>query len=238
MKQVQLPLGVSFNAYATFDNFLPGCNRLALEAVQNSLDAARPASVPAEFGFVYLWGRANTGKSHLLQAACQQVSAREAPAAFVPLEQVCNESPRLLDGFGSLDLVCLDNLERISGDPDWERALFNLFNQLRDNNRCLLISAGCNINELGLQLPDLLSRMHWGLNFRLQSLSDQQKKEALALRCACRGIELPTETISYLLNHSFRDLGSLSSAVDRLVDAAIEQRRQLTIPFAKQVLKL
>ncbi len=233
MKQVQLPLGVSFNGYATFANFLPGDNRLALEAVRNGL--AVPA---AEFRCFYLWGHANTGKSHLLQAACQHLSEQESPAAFIPLEQVRRESPQLLDGLGSLELVCLDNLEQVSGDPDWERAVFNLFNQLRENNRCLLVSARRNLGELGLRLPDLVSRMQWGVNFRLGALSDQQKKQALTLRCASRGIELPAETVSYLLNHSSRDLGSLSSTVDQLVDAAIEQRRQLTIPFAKQVLNL
>jgi len=139
---------------------------------------------------------------------------------------------------GDLDLVCIDNVQKGIANPLWEMALFSLFNQLKENKKNLLISANRNIKELGIALPDLFSRLQSGLNFKLESLSDQDKKEALILRCACRGIELPLETVSFLLSHSFRDLHNLSAAVDQMVDAAIESHRLLTVPFAKTVLKL
>ena len=47
----------------------------------------------------------------------------------------------MLEGLEAFSLVCLDDLEVLAGKQDWELAIFNLYNQLREagakTDRCL-----------------------------------------------------------------------------------------------------
>ena len=61
----QLALGLTLQPAFSFDSFIPGPNGEALDAVRR---LAAGAGEP----YLYLWGPAGVGKSHLLQAAAQQ----------------------------------------------------------------------------------------------------------------------------------------------------------------------
>ena len=63
MAAQQLTLSVALRDDATFDNFYAGTNTTVLQCLQ---DFAGLQSEP----FVYLWGPAASGRSHLLQACC------------------------------------------------------------------------------------------------------------------------------------------------------------------------
>lgn len=62
----QLPLEISPRPEPRFDNFVPGANREAIEAVR-----ALAAGTLAEC-IVYLWGEPGSGRSHLLRAAAHE----------------------------------------------------------------------------------------------------------------------------------------------------------------------
>ena len=97
------------------------------------------------------------------------------------------------------------------------------------------MSANHNIVECGFQLPDLLSRLQWGLSLRLSLLSDEEKAEALMLRCQIRGIDINMDVISWLIKQVTRDMGSLYHFMDQSIEQAIKQRRRMTIPFIKSL---
>ena len=46
-----------------------------------------------------------------------------------------------MQGIETLDLVCLDDVDRVLGRADWELALFNLYNRARQCG-CALLVAG------------------------------------------------------------------------------------------------
>ena len=66
----QLPLGVGLRDDATFDNYHPGANATLVECLSHQFDDNGEP-------FLYLWGGDGVGRSHLLQAACHQASARD-----------------------------------------------------------------------------------------------------------------------------------------------------------------
>ena len=168
MKPIQLPLGIRLRDDATFANFYPGANAAALGYVE------RVCSPEAGWSdeLIYLWGNAGVGRSHLLQAACLRVEQRGELAVYLPLAEVAEYGPALLDNLEQSELVCLDDLEAVAGDPVWEEALFHLFNRLRDSGRRLLLAADASPREIAIQLPDLKSRLSLSLVFQLQELSD------------------------------------------------------------------
>ncbi len=231
----QLSLGISLNDDATFDNFfcaLGNPNEQALVGMKQQLTDQGEQ-------LVLLWGEAGVGLTHLLQAACHHAESLGLHAQYLPLKDVSGFNPEhLLDGLEQLDIVCLDALEVVAGHPIWERTLFHLFNRMRDANKCLLIACHVPPAQLDIRLPDLKSRLQWGVTFRIHALSDDEKCEALALRARGRGLEMSREVSQYILKRAPRDMNELFYLLERLDEASLAEQRRLTIPFVKQTLGL
>jgi DnaA family protein len=218
----QLALGLRLRDGSSFENFLPGPNREALEAVR----AAKATAA------VYLWGEAATGKTHLLEAACRQAQAEGRAPAYVPLRDKGALSPAMLEDLDTA-LVCLDDLEAIAGDAAWERALFRLWESRRGQPGALLMTAAVPPARLGFQLPDLMTRLASASVYALKPLDDDGKIEALRLRARHRGFDLGEEVARYMLNRYPRDLGSMFALLERIDAASLAQQRRVTIPFLR-----
>lgn len=226
----QLPLDFEFNNELTFDSFVTGGNAEAVDVLQRlTMELTEP--------YVYLWGGAATGKSHLLQAVCQSFASLQKPAAMIPLAQHQQLAPEILDGLEQLSLVCIDDIDCIAGLAEWEEALFHFFNRMRDSANKLLISGGASPAQQTLRLNDLKSRLAWGLVLQLRSLEDGQKVEALRKRALIRGMELNDEVGQFLLARYSRDMVSLMNLLDVLDEASLREQRRLTVPFVRQYLQ-
>lgn len=223
----QLPLNLALRDDATLANYYPGENR---EMVQ----CLGALGTDDDTRAVYLWGGPGAGKTHLLQAVCHEAGRRDRSCAYLPLGEPAGLSTALLEGLEQLDLVCIDDLQGIAGQAAWEEAVFHLFNRCRDGHARLVMGACAVPAGIGLGLPDLVSRLGWGLIFHVRPLSDEQMIDALQLRARQRGLDLPADVARYLLRHYRRDMTSLASLLERLDHASLVAQRRLTIPFVKQ----
>lgn len=145
-------------------------------------------------------------------------------------------SPMILDNVESYPVVCLDNIEKVVNDSAWEEKLFILFNEMRERNHKLVITASCSPSQLDCQLKDLQSRLSSGLTFQLHHLSDTEKTQALMLRAQYRGLELPLDAAEYIIHRSPRDLHTLFNYLNKLDEASLAQQRRLTVPFIRSIL--
>jgi DnaA family protein len=227
----QLSLNLELADNATWQQYYPGPNNQAFLAVQQ---LARGEGE----NFIYLHGLPGTGKTHLLQAACQEARQQHLSAIYLSLKDVQQYSETLLDNLESLALVCIDDLQGIAGQYAWEEKIFNLFNAIWSNGGRLLLAANAVPNELGLVLPDLLSRLNWALRFRLQTLSEEEVLVVLKTQAEQRGLILSDEVGQFLLRRAQRDLGGLLPLFQVLDQASLIEQRRLTVPFVKQVLDL
>lgn len=187
-------------------------------------------------GAVYLFGASGSGKSHLLYAACVHAQELGLTSQLLTLDEFRQYSPRMLDGLEQLDLVCLDNIQQIAGDSHWQVALFDLYNRLQEQGKKLIIVADEPPMQLGITLPDLVSRLQACTVFQLRLLSDDDKQRLLQQKARIRGLELTDEVARYLLNRQQRDVRALVSLLDLLDKASMIHQRRLTIPFVKDVL--
>ena len=145
--------------------------------------------------------------------------------------------PEILEGLASRGLVCIDDIDHVAGQDEWEVALFNLFNDLQESGGQLIVSACSAPRESGIVLADLASRMSRLPVFQIRALDEQQRVAALQLRARHRGLELPDDTAGYMLKRSRRDMASLYGLLDRLDLEALRAQRRLTIPFVRDVLQ-
>ncbi|SDU13775.1 DnaA regulatory inactivator Hda [Halopseudomonas salegens] len=229
---LQLPLGIKLRDDATLVNFYPGPNLACVEAVARLADPARQL----DESVMLLWGAQASGRSHLLQAACHQLAERDGLAMYFPLAELQQHGPSLLEGTESLDLLCLDQLDAVVGDSAWEEALFHLYNRVREQGGRLLLAADAPPRQLGLQLPDLSSRLSWGLVYQLQPLSDADKQAALIMRAERRGLQLSEDAVRYLFSRAGRSMSELFDLLEQLDQASLQAQRRLTVPFIKQVM--
>jgi DnaA family protein len=227
--QHQLPLEFKFNNEYTFDSFVTGSNGELIDALQNM-------HLVDDVPFIYFWGKPGVGKSHLLQALCQSNAFVDKPVAMIPLNESDFYSPEMLDGLEAMSLVCIDNIQSISGNTDWEIALFHFYNRARESSTPLVICGDSPPTQLGLALQDLKTRLGWGLVFQLKEIDDEDKVRAMRHRANIRGIDLSDEVGEYLLRRHSRDVGALISLLDGLDKASLAHQRRLTIPFVKQFL--
>ena len=227
---LQLPLTLGRKANTDFASYVPGANGEALEYL------CRLPENPKGPG-VYLWGDSGTGKSHLLQAICHAAGARGAAAAYLPMQAADQFPCEVLDGLEDVGLVCIDDIHAIAGRHAWESAFVGLFERIRRNGGSLVITGAALPADLGLNLPQLVSRLMGGLMFQLQPLDEANKLTALQLRAARRGLELSPEVGRYLVRHYGRDTTTLFAALDILDRASLVAQRRLTIPFVRLTIK-
>ena len=230
----QLALDLRLADSASFSNFLPARNRELVDCLRRAGEG--PGRGPGDTGFVYFWGGAGSGKTHLLQALCRQVQAQGESCAYVPLAQAPRMAPRVLEQLEQMAAVCIDDVHRIAGDGDWQSALFGLGERCRQRHTLLVIAGNAPPGDLGLTLPDLASRLQgWGLVYPLRALDDREKALAMQRRARNRGLELSQAVIDYVLKRYSRDMRALFGLLDRLDDASLTEQRRITIPFLRRL---
>jgi len=225
----QIPLPLMPLRVNRFDNFVAGPNAALVEALK---------SMPDEPGSnIFLSGAEGSGKTHLLNALCVETRERGGRAFYLALKRLPKDAIASLQGLEQLDLVCVDDLHTVAGDSDWEEALFHCFNRIRSANGRLLVSSRERLSALGLGLPDLASRLAWGLRLQLQALEDGDKMAVIRLHSAALGESLPEDVQAYLLKHHDRSMAALIQTVEGLHEAALTLKRRITVPLAREVLK-
>lgn len=228
-RAAQFPLPAFFAPRATFDQFWPGGNE---ELIHNLRATATGSGEP----LLFLWGSPESGKSHLLQAACHCAHRQGRSVSYLPMREL-KPSSEILDGLEDQHLVAIDDIELGLGEPSLERALFSLYNALRERGHALLITAGRPPAELPTQLPDLRSRWAWGAVYRINPLNEENTLAALDLCARELGLELPHDVKRFLMVRCRRDLGFLRRLLAELDRASLAAQRKLTIPFIKGILE-
>jgi DnaA family protein len=223
----QIPLGLRLPDRAGFTNFLPARNEQALQH-------ARRLASGEQSGLTWLCGPTGAGKTHLLQAVCATASERMR-AGYLPLAELAPLGVGVLEGL-NLQCLCLDDIDAIAGNPEWERAIFGLLHEAEEGGGQLLLAARAPPALVPWALKDLGSRCAAGTVFQLRVLDEAEQQVALQLRARVRGFELPEETLHWLQRRFPRDMRALYELLDTLDEAALAAQRRLTIPFIREVL--
>jgi len=238
MKNIaQLVLSVQLPDDEIFDNYLSKSNFAAVSQLGLFLDDTQHEQLNKPRCF-YLFGLSGVGKSHLLHASSAYVAKLNKTSVCLSCAELLTLSVDVLDGLEQINVICLDDIQLLTGNKIWEQAVFDLYNRVLEQNNYLVVSGDQSVNQLGLTLPDLVSRLSWGLTEQLKPLSDGEKITALQFRASKRGLILSDDAANFLLNRLSRDMASLIASLDALDKASIREQRKITIPFIKDVLSI
>lgn len=179
----QLLLDIQPPAQPSLDNFVVGRNAEALHSLRQAIGG------DAQSRFIYLWGPAGSGKTHLLETAS------------------------LLARSHSLNIAVADDVHLLSEDRQID--LFNTYNQLRESGGVLIAAGIAAPSQMNLR-DDLATRLAWGLTYQLHPLTDAEKAQALKNYAKERGMKLPDEVLDYCLKYLRRDMPTLIATIDAL----------------------
>lgn len=220
----QLPLALKLRAGSSLESFVPEGNELLL-ATLNRLGNGDSEQL-------FIWGEQGSGRSHLLEA-----KVREAGAAgfYLPASQLDGLSPAVLEGLEQFDLVAVDDVDHLAGRPDWEAALFHLYNRVRDAGKSALFSASAPPGHCGFALPDLMSRLAAGPVWKVLPLSEDGLMVLMRQLGRTVGLEVGDEVARYLASRGTRSAAAVVGLMEQLDRHAMARQRRLTIPFVRSL---
>ncbi|PIV33223.1 MAG: DnaA regulatory inactivator Hda [Lysobacterales bacterium CG02_land_8_20_14_3_00_62_12] len=226
MSSPQLPLGLRFPSPRRFDNFVVGDNANTLALLKRLPD-------DHELTGGFLHGPEGSGKTHLQSA----LVGSHPGALYLPLAMLGNSAELALAAAAEATLICVDQIDAIAGQRGLEIALFNLFNQARERGHPLLLAARRSPTQIGLLLPDLVSRLSSLVQCPLQPLSDALRRQVVAARAQQRGFGLSEAVLEFLFRRFPRDLGAMLDLVDQLDQKSLAEHRRITVPFVRDVIE-
>ncbi|MFN3716049.1 MAG: DnaA regulatory inactivator Hda, partial [Thiobacillus sp.] len=130
---------------------------------------------------VYVWGAPGSGKSYLLEAwaqACESVGKQVARG-----------------GLEAATVVVADGVD--NWDAAQQLAGFAVYDRVRDAGGWWLGAGRAAPAEAPL-MPELRTRLGWGLVFQMASLTDADKQAALARHAESLGFRLSPAVADYL----------------------------------------
>jgi DnaA family protein len=216
----QLLLDIAPPPAPRLDNFVPGRNSeliVALYALANGAGSER---------FIYLWGAAGSGRSHLLRAVVDAALRNGRRTAWFGADAPTFDAPD--DAFAAAD-----DVHRLGAEA--QVALFNLHNRIRGGSGVLIASGNAAPAQLALR-ADLMTRLACGLVYQVHGLDDQEKAAALRCHAEARGFRLAPEVAAYLLRHAQRDMPSLLALLEALDRYSLETKRAITVPLLRELL--
>lgn len=225
----QLRVNFEFRANQTFNDFFDGGNEEVIMHLQRCVEEEGEQQV-------FIWGAHGLGKSHLLQACCHYAYSLKQQAFYYSFPKTNLPDPALMVGLDKFDLVCLDDIDHIAGDPVWERAFFTFFNQHRSDNHRLIMSSSLAPLTMMIELPDLKTRINWGLALKLKEFTEPESINALIFKAKRMGFEITPQVSAFLIKHHAKNWESIWILLNKLDEASLSANRKLTLPFLKKIL--
>ncbi|MSR47308.1 MAG: hypothetical protein EXS13_09625 [Planctomycetes bacterium] len=224
-----LPLTEGFD----LARFVLGPNNQLAAAAARSL-----ATAPiADFTTLFVVGSTGTGKTHLLQAAARLAAepGNAKPAgrqvAYVRGENFVNEfvtscaqgadaASRFRDRWRSLDLVCFDDLQLLSGKIGTQAELVHTLNAWSDRGTRLLFAASCAPGETLNLDPALQARLSGAYRLALRAPDRDARRALLVSKSTLRGEALPADVLDFLADLPTTNVRELEGALTSVLAGA------------------
>ncbi len=240
---MQLVFDFPINAKYSFKNFVPCSgnhtafkfvNLLANDAVHNLL---------------YVYGPPGSGKTHLLQALADILSARDGRGAlpcisFREIDDIYGGDypgetvSRLAEKLNGAPALLIDDIHLLPDNPHVRTELWQLFNDFYGAGKKIAVTGLYPPRELPHLDDHLVSRLMWGLVARMDISDDDSLRMIMKKVAADRQIHLPGQVIDYLLLHNRRELPCLVAALETIHRHALATKRKISLRLAREALGL
>ena len=167
---------------------------------------------------------------------CNFYSSNKQSSLYIPLKKALDYGVHIFEALEDIDLICLDGIEEIITEIEWEKAIFNLINKSLLSGSRLILTSSKDLNSLNFSLPDLESRIRKIQSFELFPVEDKDIFDALIYISKLTSINLGDKEAKYLVTYSNRNITNLVHILESLDQLSMEMKRKITIPLIKEVI--
>lgn len=221
VSRVQLPLALKPPRRPRFDNFVAGPNQAVIATLSQGVECG---------GWYFLAGPAGSGRSHLVSAFFADRCVRGEQAQFIALGN--RQQHSLLEQAGG-DWIVVDDVDRLAGDAEAERVLFNALNRWRAEHSGVVMSGA---GRDGFELPDLRSRLGQATRLTLKPLDEADLADLVRRLAAEHEVLLGRGVVDYILSRAPRNAGRIAELVNAGAHRALTERRTLSVPLVREIL--
>ncbi|HEY5233337.1 MAG TPA: chromosomal replication initiator protein DnaA [Verrucomicrobiae bacterium] len=233
-----------FNPKNTFDSFVVGNNNNFAYAA-----ALAVAQAPGKsYNPLFLYGGVGLGKTHLLHAIGQHVSAnkKSSRVAYLSSEKFTNE---YIDGiqnnqlakfrkkYRQTDVLLIDDIQFLAGKERIQEEFFHTFNALHEGHKQIVLTCDRPASEIQGLEHRLVSRFEWGLVTDLQPPDIEMRRAILNKKAQLMGATLPEDVLDFLANRIRTNVRRLEGALIRVASYASLTGKKLSIEVIEGLLR-
>lgn len=236
---------IRLNPQYTFDNFVVGpSNRLGHAAALAVTES--PATV---YNPLFLHGGVGLGKTHLLQAICHAVLAKNptAEVCYLSCEAFVNQYITTLQRGGDLDqfrsryrrvdMLLVDDVHFLASKKAMQEEFFHTFNTLYNSQKQIILSSDSPPQEIPDLEARLVSRFKWGLVAEIEPPHYETKCAIIRRKAKLRGKELPDPVVDYLANTLDSNIRELEGAVLKVIVFSGLHNQAIDVSLCRAALK-
>lgn len=232
------------NERYTFDSFVVGASNQFSHAASLAV-AENPG---ATYNPLFLYGGAGLGKTHLLCAIGHHLYAKKKSAkiCYIRAETFMNElingiryekMNKFREKYRNMDLLLIDDIQFIAGKERTQEEFFHTFNALYESHKQIVVASDKFPKNMPALDDRLRSRFEWGLIADLQPPDTETKIAILKKKADLNNIALPNDVAFFLASNIHSNVRELEGLFNRLCAFSSLNKTDITIDFAKEVLK-
>ena len=234
-----------FNPKYTFENFIVGGN--------NQFAAAAAKAVAEEPGTkinpLFIYGGSGLGKTHLLHSIGNYVqehnpslkvvytTTNKFTEDFLASLQT-NSTAKFKEAYLKADILIIDDIQQIIKKQQTQEQFFNIFNELHQNGKQIVITSDKQPKELNPLEERLRTRFEWGMLADIGVPDIETKIAILNKKAQIERYNVSKEVIEYIADVSTTNIRTMEGYLSRTVFYSNLLKEDIvTLETAREALK-
>ena len=226
-----------------FETFVVGPNNRLAHAAAHAI-AAKPGRA---YNPYFVHGGVGMGKTHLLQAICQELLRRDPScriaylscSTFMDVFHEAVRAGRMLEfrhRYRNADMLVIDDIHFLSKHEQTQEEFFHTFNALYQAGKQVVLSSDAAPSEIPDLEERLVSRFNCGLVARIDRPAYETRVAILKAKAALHDLQLPDDVPAYVAARIDSNIRELEGSLTRLRGLAMANDVPITLELAKQAL--
>jgi len=215
----------SLNPRYTLDSFVVGSfNELAHSAMSAIID-----SVGIKYNPLFVYGGVGLGKTHLIQAAGNEITAAyrdKVSVKYVTSEKFTNDvvwairngrAEEIKKNYRGVDVLIIDDIQFIGGKEKTEEEFFHTFNALYENNKQIIISSDRPPRAIPTLEERLRSRFEGGMIVDINYPEYESRVAIIKNKLQERGVDLEDAAIDIIAKKVQKNIREIEGVLNKLL---------------------